>query len=556
MKNPVQVKCLNNGITKVVDKGTTLFQIVKEFNITLKNPILGALVNNTFKDLSFEIFHPKSVLFIDITHPEGMRIYIRSLSFVLYKAVDELFPESQLRICHSISKGIYCEILNMDHTLSENDIEAVKQRMKKIIDDDLPFIHKEGLTEEVFTEFEEHRLLDKKNLLKSWGRNYISYYKMNDHCNTFYGCLVPSTKYLKVFDLVKYFDGMLLRVPKKSDPSVVEEIIVQNNLFEIFNENAQWSKILEVPGVSDLNDACSNGKSERLIKIAEALHEKKIAQIADNITSRKDKPVKVVLISGPSSSGKTTFAKRLAVQLMVNGKKPVNISIDNYFVNRDKTPLDENGEYDFESIESLDLELFNNNLLDLLNYRKIELPKFSFEKGERYYDGETIECTPDNLLIIEGIHALNPRLTTLVPDDLKYKIYVSALTSLNLDNQNRISTTDNRLVRRIVRDYQYRHYSAKETISRWPSVGKGEELHIFPFQEKADIMFNSALIYELAVLKYLVEPMLQEINPNEQEFAEASRLLQFLSYIKPLRSNEIPPTSILREFLGGSSFSY
>jgi len=474
----------------------------------------------------------------------------------MYKAVDDIFPESKLRICHSISKGIYCEILNMDHPLSENDIDSVKQRMGKIINDDLPFIHKEGLAEEVIKDFEEHGLIDKIHLLKSWGRNYISYYQLNDHYNTFYGCLVPSTGYLKVFDLVKYFDGMLLRVPKKSDPRVVEDIIVQNNLFEIFNENTQWSQILEVPGVSDLNSACSNGKSERLIKIAEALHEKKIAQIADNITSRMEHPVKVVLISGPSSSGKTTFAKRLAVQLMVNGKKPVNISIDNYFVNRDKTPLDENGDYDFESIDALDLELFNNNLLDLLNFRKVELPKFSFEKGERYYDGEFIECTPDNLIIIEGIHALNPKLTTLIPDDLKYKIYVSALTSLNLDNQNRISTTDNRLIRRIVRDYQYRHYSAKETISRWPSVGKGEELHIFPFQEKADIMFNSALIYELAMLKCYVEPILQEINPNEPEYAEASRLLQFLSYIKPLRSTEIPPTSILREFLGGSSFSY
>jgi uridine kinase len=556
MNNPVQVKCLNNGITQLVEKGTSLFQVIKDFNVSLKNPILGALVNNTFKDLSFEVFHPKSILFIDITHPEGMRIYIRSLSFVLYKAVDEIFPKSQLRICHSISKGIYCEILNLDHSLSVEDITAIKKRMIEIVNADLPFIHKEGMADEVIKDFEEHGLIDKMNLLKSWGRNYISYYQLNDHYNTFYGCLVPSTGYLKVFDLVSYFDGMLLRIPKKSDPSIVENIIVQNNLFEIFNENVQWSKILEVPGVSDLNSACTNGKSERLIKIAEALQEKKIAEIADNITSRSEKPVKVVLISGPSSSGKTTFAKRLAIQLMVNGKKPINISIDNYFVNREKTPRDENGDYDFESIDALDLELFNNNLIDLLNFRKIELPKFSFEKGERYYDGETIECTPDNLLIIEGIHALNPKLTTLVPDDLKYKVYVSALTSLNLDNQNRISTTDNRLIRRIVRDYRYRHYSAKETISRWPSVGKGEELHVFPYQEKSDIMFNSALIYELAVLKCYVEPMLQEINPNEPEYAEASRLLKFLSYIKPLRSNEIPPTSILREFLGGSSFSY
>ncbi len=547
---------MNNDITRDVSKGTTLFGIIDNFNVKLRNPILGALVNNTFKDLSFEVFHPKSILFIDITHPEGMRLYIRSLSFVLYKAVDDIFPGAQLRICHSISRGIYCEIKNPDRSLCVSDIKRIRERMREIIDADLPFIHHEGEAEEVIHDFEAHGLIDKKKLLESWGRNYISYYQLDNHRNSFYGCLVPSTRYLKVFDLVNYYDGLLLRVPCRKNPEEVEEIIVQNNLFEIFFENSQWSKILEVPGVSDLNDSCSNGKSARLIKVAEALHEKKIAQIADNITSRKEKPVKIILISGPSSSGKTTFSKRLAIQLMVNGIKPVNISIDNYFVNREKTPLDENGEYDFEALEAIDLDQFNKDLVDLLNYRRIELPKFSFEKGARYYDGEFIQCTPDNLLIIEGIHALNPELTPLIPGDVKYKIYVSALTSLNLDNHNRISTTDNRLIRRIVRDYQYRHYSARETIARWPSVGKGEELHIFPYQEESDIMFNSALIYELAVLKTYVEPMLQEINPNEVEYGEATRLLQFLSYIKPLRTNEIPPTSILREFLGGSSFNY
>jgi uridine kinase len=555
MNPTIAITCINTGTTKRVSKGTQLDKVAKEFGVVMKNPILGAMVNNVLEELDFLVFHPISVQFIDITHPEGMRMYVRSLSFILYKAIDELFPDSHLRIDHSISKGIYCKVAIPNHCLAIQDVADIKQRMHEIVIADLPFIHMEEETEEVIRLFESHGLTDKINLLKHRGRNFSSYYKLDGHIDAFYGYLVPSTGYIKVFDLNKYFNGILLQVPQAKNPSKVEPLVIQNKLFEIFQEFSQWIKILDVPNISDLNNSCSNGKSEVLIKVAEALHEKKIGQIADNIRSRKDQ-VKIILISGPSSSGKTTFAKRLAIHLIVNGMKPLNLSLDNYFVNRDDTPLDENGNHDFEAVEALDISLFNENLLALLNGEKIEIPKFSFETGTRFYDGETVHMQPENVLIIEGIHGLNPELTNSIPAEAKFKIYVSALAALNIDDHNRVSTTDNRLVRRIVRDYRYRKYSARETISRWPSVRQGEEKHIFPFQEEADTMFNSALLYELAVLKPFAEPILLEVQPNQPEYSEATRLLSFFRYLKPLKPTEIPPTSILREFLGGSSFSY
>ena len=555
MNPTISVTCINSGTTKTVNKGASLSEVIKEFGVKMKNPILGALVNNVLEELTFLVFHPISVRFIDITHPEGMRMYSRSLSFILYKAIDELFPDSHLRIDHAISKGIYCKIYIPEHSLALQDVADIKQRMQEIVDADLPFIHMEEETEEVIRLFESHGLTDKINLLKHRGRNFSSYYKLDGHIDAFYGYMVPSTGYIKVFDLNKYFNGILLQVPQTHNPKQVEPLVIQNKLFEIFQEFSQWIKILDVPNISDLNNSCSNGKSEVLIKVAEALHEKKIGQIADIIRSKNDL-VKIILISGPSSSGKTTFAKRLAIHLIVNGMKPLNLSLDNYFVDRDKTPLDENGNHDYEAVEALDISLFNENLLALLNGEKIEIPKFSFETGNRYYDGETVHMQPENVLIIEGIHGLNPQLTNSIPAEAKFKIYVSALAAINIDDHNRISTTDNRLVRRIVRDYRYRKYSARETISRWPSVRQGEEKHIFPFQEEADIMFNSALLYELAVLKPFAEPILLEVQPNQPEYSEATRLLSFFRYLKPLQPTQIPPTSILREFLGGSSFSY
>ena len=555
MNPTIAITCLNTGTTKKVSKGTSLDKVAREFGVEMKNPILGAMVNNVLEELDFLVFHPISVQFIDITHPEGMRMYVRSLSFILYKAIDELFPDSHLRIDHSISKGIYCKVTIPNHCLALQDVADIKQRMQEIVNADMPFIHMEEETEEVIRLFESHGLTDKINLLKHRGRNFSSYYKLDGHIDALYGYMVPSTGYIQVFDLNKYFNGILLQVPQAKNPKEVEPLVIQNKLFEIFQEFSQWIKILDVPNISDLNNSCSNGKSEVLIKVAEALHEKKIGQIADNIRSKKDQ-VKIILISGPSSSGKTTFAKRLGIHLIVNGMKPLNLSLDNYFVDRDNTPLDENGNHDYEAVEALDISLFNENLLALLNGEKIEIPKFSFETGTRFYNGEFLHMQPENVLIIEGIHGLNPQLTNSIPAEAKFKIYVSALAALNIDDHNRVSTTDNRLVRRIVRDYRYRKYSARETISRWPSVRKGEEKHIFPFQEEADTMFNSALLYELAVLKPFAEPILLEVQPNQPEYSEATRLLSFFRYLKPLQPTQIPPTSILREFLGGSSFSY
>jgi uridine kinase len=555
MNKTIAINCINSGTTKIVAKGTSLNQVIEQFDVKSENPILGAMVNNVLEELTFEIFHPVSIQFIDITHPDGMKMYLRSLSFVLCKAVHELFANSRLRINHSIAKGIYCRITTFNQELTFDDVASIKQRMLEIVNADIPFIHLEEETEEVIRKFEAQGLTDKIDLLKHKGQNFTSYYNLNGHIGSFYGCMIPSTGYLKVFDLNKYFNGLLLQLPQKKNPKYVENLVVQNKLFEIFQEFSQWIKILEVPNISDLNNSCSNGKSEVLIKVSEALHEKKIGQIADSIRQRKEF-VKIILISGPSSSGKTTFAKRLAIHLIVNGMKPLNLSLDNYFVDRDKTPLDENGNHDYEAVDALDLETFNQNLLALLNGEKVELPRFSFETGTRFYNGETMQMHPENVLIIEGIHGLNPELTSSIPADVKFKIYVSALTSLNIDDHNRVSTTDNRLIRRIVRDYRYRKYSARDTISRWQSVRDGEEKHIFPFQEEADTMFNSALLYELAVLKPFAEPILLEVQPNQPEYSEATRLLDFFSYFKPLKHSEIPPTSILREFLGGSSFNY
>ncbi|MCU4154487.1 nucleoside kinase [Carboxylicivirga sp. A043] len=547
------IKCLNNGKTSCYDVGTSLKDIAKDMNIKLRTPILGAYVNNKLRELSYEIYHPKTIEFIDITRPDGMRMYIRSLSLVLYKAVNEIYPDAQLRIEHSVSKGTYCSVEGEE--LDIDDVMRIHDRMQEIIDSDTPFFHRQEESEDVIKRFEHEKQADKTALIRHRGQLYTSYHQLEKHIGLYYGHLVPSTGYLKVFDLIKYYNGMLLQIPKRTHPDELEDIVVQNKMFDIFQEFAEWNRVLNVRNLADINDSCSNGKAETLIKISEALHEKKIGHIADMIDEQK-KSVKLVLISGPSSSGKTTFGKRLAIQLMVAGMKPLNLSLDNYFVDRENTPRDENGEYDFEALNALDVELFNEQLLGLLAGKEVEIPKFNFETGQRYYDGEKLQMNKDNILIVEGIHGLNPQLTHLIPDQSKFKIYVSALTSVNIDNQNLIHTTDNRLIRRIVRDYKYRKYSAQDTISRWPSVRRGEDSHIFPYQEEADVMFNTALLYELSVLKQQAEPILLEVQPNQAEYAEARRLLNFFSYFKPIQPSEIPPTSIIREFLGGSSFSY
>jgi uridine kinase len=553
--NEIKIKCLNNNETMLIPKGSTILDAAKIFNPNLPNPIVGALVNNSIRECSYELYNPKNVKFIDLTDVDGMRIYSRTLFFILYAAIKELYPDTTLRIEHSVSNGYYCELDNFGKSLDIQTVFAIGEKMKTIVDSNIPITLEKEESDKVIELFEKCGLKDKKELIEHRGQYYTSYYKMGDHVGLFYGYLAPSSGCIKVFDLHKYYNGMLLQVPKKSEPSEVEDLIIQNKMFEIFREFNHWNKVLNVTNISDLNRVVKTGNTEEIINVSEALQEKKIAQIADMIALKRDK-IKIVLISGPSSSGKTTFGKRLAIQLLVTGIKPINLSLDNYFVDRELTPLDENGEYDFEDLEAIDLKFFNQQMIALLDGQEIEIPLFSFETGKRYFDGTKLKMEPDNILIIEGIHGLNPKLTQDIQPEAKFKIYISALTSINIDSLSRVPTTDNRLLRRILRDYKYRSYSAQETISRWASVRRGEDFHIFPFQEEADVMFNTALLYELAVLKPFVEPILLEVKPNQPEYSEATRLLKFLSYFMPIQSDVIPPTSILREFLGGSSFSY
>ncbi|HKK59093.1 MAG TPA: hypothetical protein VJ937_06420 [Salinivirga sp.] len=545
----------NNGNRKSYEQGTCLQHIADDQLPDTKKSILGAFVNNKLKEMNYLIYKPKMVRFIDITDPAGKRMYVRSISFVLIKAARKLFPEARVKIEHSISKGYYCEFENFGRKLEVDDVSAIYEEMHKIINSDLPFKREEKLTTEAIEIFREHGLDDKVKLLKTRRQLYTSVYYLDGLPEYFYGFLVPSTGYLKVFALNKYYDGMLLQIPKQSNPTEIHEIILQDKLFGIFQEYKNWVEVIGMSHVGALNEAAINGEVADIIKVNEALQEKKLSKIADQIHSKTQQP-RLILISGPSSSGKTTFSKRLAIQLKVLGYKPVTISLDNYFVNREDTPLDENGEYDFENIEALDIEFFNQQLLDLFAGKKIELPRFSFEKGERFFNGDYMQIDDQTFVIVEGIHGLNPNLTPRIPADQKYKIYVSALTALCMDSHNRIPTTDSRLLRRIVRDHQYRGYSATDTLKRWTSVTRGEAKYIFPFQEEADSMFNSALIFELGVLKKYAEPILQEVFPDEPEYAEANRLLKFFKYISPISDAEIPPTSILREFLHGSSFNY
>jgi uridine kinase len=550
-----KIICENTGVEKNYPFGTTLSDIIKDQKIEIGEDILGALVNYKLKELDYMVYKPKTVKFVGYSHAAGRRMYARALLMVLFKAVFDVYPGYKLKVKHTISKGIYCELEGFSKKESQTAVvENIKKRMREIIAEDIPFEREEIPTDEALKIFEKFGLEDKCTLMRTRRQYYSSVYKLDNVVNYFYGFLVPSTGYLKLFDLVSYYDGMLLVLPKKEKPGELEEIVEQNKLFEIFQEFKNWVEIIGVPSVGSLNEFTLNREIGNIIKVSEALQEKKLACIADKVQKRGK--VKVIFISGPSSSGKTTFAKRLGVQLSVNGYKPVVISMDNYFVDRNLTPVDENGNYDFESPEAIDIELFNKDILDLIAGKEIELPKFSFSSGKRFYDGTKLRLKDNSIIVVEGIHGLNPEISHLIPQERKFKVYVSALTPLNLDATNRIPTTDNRLIRRIVRDSKYRGYSALETIQRWPSVRNGEEKYIFPYQEEADIMFNTALPFELGVLKKWAEPLLREVPPNVPEYQEAQRLLKFLSYFVSISSWEIPPTSILREFLDKSSFHY
>lgn len=551
----VQIFCENTGKNYRIEIGSNLREVKKIVFPQNHHHILGALINNELQDLQYIIMNPKQVNFIDVTTLDGYSIYTRSLIFVLYKAVNRLFPRKTLIAEYIISNGIFCRISNKDLILTPDIIEKIRQTMQKIISQDLPIIRKEMPTREAVTLFLKTGLKDKHELMETRGRLYTSVYYIENTPDYFYGTLAPSTGCLKTFGLVPYKEGMLLRLPNRRNPSELLPVIPQDKLFQVFSEYKHWGKILEVTDIGTLNKIVDNKYSGVMIKISEALHEKKISLIADKIRAKKNK-VKVILISGPSSSGKTTFGKRLSVQLMVNGLKPVNLSLDNYFVNREDTPRDEKGEYDYESIDALDIRTFSDNMLRLMRGEEVEIPKYSFEAGHRYYDGEKLRIGKNNVIVVEGIHGLNPRLTSLLPAESLFKIFVSALTSISIDNHNLINPADNRLLRRMVRDYKYRSISALETLKRWESVLKGEEKHIVPYQEEADIMFNSALIYELGALKQQAEPLLREVMGQHPEHSKALRLLKFLSYIKAVPTRDIPNTSILREFLGGSSFKY
>ena len=554
-KNKIIVFCENTQEAYQIPTGSSLKEFKKIVFPDNHQNILGALVNNEVRDLHYEIYNPKYVNFVDVTTLDGYSVYTRSLLFVLYKAVINLFGKKTLIVEYQLSNGVFCRLANKDIILTGERIDTIKAEMQRIIDHDYEITRTEYPTEEAIKLFKRQGLKDKELLLSSRGKLFTSVYSIDGTCDYFYGTLAPSTGCLKVFDLMDYKDGMLLLLPDRMNPTEILPYYPQEKLYNTFSEFKRWGKVLEVSQIGHLNQAIEHRHAGEMIKVSEALHEKKISLIADMIRKRRKK-LKVILIAGPSSSGKTTFGKRLAIQLLVNGIKPVNLSLDNYFVNREQTPKDEKGEYDFETIDALDISTFNDNIVRLLRGEEVEIPKFSFETGQRFYDGEKLKISKNNVIIVEGIHGLNPKLTEYLPQESLFKIFISALTAISIDDHNIINPSDNRLIRRMVRDHKYRGYSALDTLKRWESVLSGEQKHIVPYQEEADVMFNSALAYELGALKQQAVPLLEEVLVKYPEHSKANRLLKFFSYVQAVPTREIPPTSILREFLGGSSFKY
>jgi len=553
MRQVLHIRCKNNKKTQEVPIGSTLSDIYEEINLQMPYGPVSAKVNNKVEGLHYRVYHNKDVEFLDLLTPSGIRTYTRSLFLVLCKAVHDLYTGSQVVIDIPVSNGYYCN-LQLGHEITTEDVDRIRTRMQEIIDAKMPIQRYETTTEEAVKMFTELGDIQKAKLLKSSGSLYCVYYVLEDYKDYYYGSMLTNTSQLHLFGLEPYFDGVLLRIPSTQDPSKLGELIRQDKMFEVFKEHHRWQSILGIKTVGDFNEAVKNGLATDLINVSEALQEKKISQIADTIAERKE--IKVVLIAGPSSSGKTTFCKRLSVQLLASGVKPVQISLDDYFVNRAETPKDENGELDYESIYALNIPLINEQFNALFRGEEVELPKYNFQTGMSEKSGKKLHLGENNILLVEGIHALNPALTEQIADDKKFKIYASALTTILLDDHNYIPTTDNRLLRRIVRDYKYRGCSAQETIHRWPSVRAGENKWIFPYHEQADVMFNTALLFELAVIKPQAEEVLEQVPENCEEYAEAYRLRKFLKYFAPLPFRNLPPTSLLREFLGGSSFKY
>lgn len=555
MDATIRIYCKNNNTYTHVPAGLSLLEIYELVGAPLKYTPINAQVNNKVEGLTYRCWKSKDVEFMDYTHSSGSRAYIRSLCHIFAKAVYEIIPQAGLNLEHPVSRGYYCVITNGE-AITQEKINAIKARMQEIVDADIKFKHRYVRTAEASELFHSLNMKDKARLIETSGMAYTSYYELDGYVDFFYGCLTPSTGYIKLFDLVPYNGGILLRVPKRTNPDELEPMIKQEKMFEVYKEHLALQRMVGLNNVGDLNLAIRKGNTSDIIKVSEAVQEKQVAKIAEEIAHRFKDGVRIVLISGPSSSGKTTFCKRLQIQLLTNLIQPVSISLDDYFLNREDTPKDEHGEYDFESLYALDLPYFNSDLEKLLAGEKINLPSFDFNTGTRIYKGKTLKLKENAVLVIEGIHALNPELTAMLDDACKYKIYASALTSISLDNHNWIPTTDNRLLRRIVRDYRFRGYSAKDTISRWASVRRGEEKWIFPYQENADAMFNSAMIYELGALRKYAEPILMEVREADPENAEAYRLLRFLRYFNYIPDSELPSTSLLREFLGGGSFKY
>lgn len=556
MSEMIEIFCKNTNSKLLVPFGATLTEIEKFAGIKSQYPLLGAYVNNKIQSLGYKVYLSKIVEFIDISNTNGRRMYALSLMFVMYKAVKELFPKGDLYIHHSMINGYYSEVSGIDEGLKGTYIKLIKGKMQEIIDRDLPFERSQLQAQDAIDLFRKVGLETKANLIETTNRLFADIDCLDDTINSFYYSLVPSTSYLKVFDLAPFDKGIILLMPDKKNPEIVSDNKdKQTKMFSVFREYEQWVKILGTPYVSELNKVVDDNEFNKLIQVSEALHEKRYSQIADEIYKRKD-DVKMVFLAGPSSSGKTTSCRRIATQLSVLGFNPVQISLDDYFLDREFSPKNADGEYDFEDIEALDIELLNTQMQELIKGNEVDIPRFNFKVGKKFFSGKMLKPKKNAIFIIEGIHALNPKLSGSIDVKNKYNIFVSALTQISIDKHNLISSSDNRLIRRIVRDYNYRGYSATETLNRWQSVRDGEEIHIFPYQENADSIFNSSLLYEIGVLKTYVKPLLTEVPQNEVCYAEAKRLLHFLSNFKTIDDKSIPPTSIMREFLGGSSFDY
>ena len=553
MENQVQIRCKNTKKTANISIGSTLSEIFSQLGLEMEYGPINARVNNKVEGMHYRVYKPKDIEFLNLYDASAMRAYTRTLFFVLNKAAHDLWPACTVVIDIPVSNGYYVD-LRLDRPVTPDDVHELRERMQQIIAADIPIHRHECSTDEAVSMFRASNSLSKVKLLEGSGSLYTTYYDIDGYIDYYYGSLLTSTGQLYLYGLEYYYDGVLLRIPSQKDPSKLGAFMRQDKMFEIFKEHHRWQAILGLRTVGDLNKVIKDGRSNELIQLSEALQEKKIAQIADEIARRNG--IKMVLIAGPSSSGKTTTCKRLSVQLAINGIHPIGISLDDYFLDRDQTPLDENGDYDFEHLHALNIPLLNEQMNALFRGEEVELPRYNFQKGKSEWSGRKLKLKGNEGLVLEGIHALNPELTAQIPDYQIFRVYASALTTILLDNHNYIPTTDNRLLRRIVRDYKYRGVSAQETIRRWPSVRKGENRWIFPFQENADAMFNSAMLFELAVIKQQAEPLLEEVPENCVEYAEAYRLRKFLRYIRPIPLDQIPPTSLLREFLGGSSFKY